>query len=184
MTELNHRIAAGWARFHSLKAELTGKFYNVGCRIKLFQAAITTTVLYGCATWALTKKMCEALETTRRKMLRYVLRVFRRRDETWVEYLQRSAREVKKCDEHFGLTSWTYAYKSSKWKFAGQLARRTDHRWSALVCTWKPPAYKRAVGRPLTRWVDDIATYAGGDWDSLAMDEARWKEHEAGFCMN
>ena len=184
MAELNHRIAAGWARFHSLKGELTGKFYNLSCRIKLFRAAIATTVLYGCATWALTKKMCEALETTRRKMMRYVLRVFRRREETWVEYLQRSAREVKKCDERFGLTSWTYAYRLSKWKFAGQLARRTDRRWSSLICTWKPLAYKRSVGRPLTRWVDDITTYCGGDWDSLAMDEKRWSEHRAGFCTS
>ena len=176
-TEFKHRVAAGWARFRTSKQELTGKDYNIGCRLRLFQAAITTTVLYGACTWALTKKMSDELDITRRKMLRYVLRIFRKKDESWVDYLHRAARGIERCDKAHGLQSWTDTYRMRKWRFAGQLARHHDSRWSSLVCIWAPSTYRRHVGRPTTRWEDDIVRYAGGGWASLAQDEDAWTPH-------
>ena len=142
---------------------------------------MTTTVLYGACTWALTKKMSDELDITRRKMLRYVLRIFRKKDESWVDYLHRAARGIERCDKAHGLQSWTDTYRMRKWRFAGQLARHHDSRWSSLMCIWAPSTYRRHVGRPTTRWEDDIVRYAGGGWASLAQDEDAWTAHCAGF---
>ncbi|CAH2235424.1 jg13282 [Pararge aegeria aegeria] len=43
-----------------------------------------------------------------------------------------------------------------KWKWAGHIARRTDGRWGSKVLEWRPRTGKRSVGRPPTRWTDDI----------------------------
>ncbi|KAI8421195.1 hypothetical protein MSG28_008264 [Choristoneura fumiferana] len=44
-----------------------------------------------------------------------------------------------------------------KWKWAGHIARRTDNRWGTKVLEWRPRTGRRSVGRPPTRWTDDIA---------------------------
>ncbi|CAH2228318.1 jg3885 [Pararge aegeria aegeria] len=48
-----------------------------------------------------------------------------------------------------------------KWQWAGHIARRTDGRWGLKVLEWRPRTGKRSVGRPPTRWIDDIRRVAG-----------------------
>jgi len=185
--ELRSRIAAGWSKFHAMKTELIGSSYHVSCRIRYFDAAITATVLYGCCTWALTRAMIRELDVARRKMLRYVLRIFRRRskqttdvvyEEEWADYLKRAARTIEKYDDAYGLETWSHTFKRRKWNFAGRLARANDQRWSHLILDWVPDGANRSVGRPLTRWEDDLVSYAGGNWMGLAL---LWCAHSNGF---
>jgi hypothetical protein len=48
-----------------------------------------------------------------------------------------------------------------KWQWAGHIARRTDGRWGGKVLEWRPRAGRRSVGRPPTRWTDDLVRVAG-----------------------
>ena len=79
--ELRQRIRAGWAKFMEYRQELTGKYYSLNSRLKLFDAVITPTVLYGSECWTTTKHLEDVLRTTQRKMLRMVLGRGRRRVE-------------------------------------------------------------------------------------------------------
>ncbi|CAH2237936.1 jg4630 [Pararge aegeria aegeria] len=56
-----------------------------------------------------------------------------------------------------------------KWQWAGHIVRRRDGRWGPKVLEWQPRNGKRSVGRPPTRWTDDIKRVAGsrGIWNSL-----------------
>lgn len=45
-TEVENRISQACKRFHSLKAELTGRRYSLNDRLHLFHGTITPTVLY------------------------------------------------------------------------------------------------------------------------------------------
>ncbi|CAH2234472.1 jg1614 [Pararge aegeria aegeria] len=45
---------------------------------------------------------------------------------------------------------------------AKHIARRTDGRWGLKVLEWRLRTGKRSVGRPPTRWTDDIRRVAGG----------------------
>lgn len=186
-TELYNRIAAGWAKFQNFKRELTEKEYSLGSRLRLFEAVVSTTVLYGACTWAMTRGMAEHLDIARRKMLRYVLRIFRFTTgqlEPWAEFLQRCARTIQRTAATFGLVPWSLQPRACKWTFAGELVRRTDQRWSQVVLSWVPYNGQRHVGRPLTRWSDDIAAYAGDNWQSLAMSAENWRAHCSGFIYN
>ena len=55
--ELRQRIRGGWAKFMEHKQELTGKHYSLNSRLKLFDAVITPTVLYGAECWTTTKHL-------------------------------------------------------------------------------------------------------------------------------
>ena len=79
--ELHNRIAAGWARFHQLRYELTNKRFPLHSRLRLFNGTVTPSVLYGCSSWTLTKEMLLILRRVQRKMLRLVTGVPRRRNE-------------------------------------------------------------------------------------------------------
>ncbi|CAH2235024.1 jg1294 [Pararge aegeria aegeria] len=57
-----------------------------------------------------------------------------------------------------------------KWQWAGHIARRTDGRWGSKVLEWRPRTGKRSVGRPPTRWTEDIRRVAGSRWRQAAQD--------------
>ena len=46
--------------------------------------------------------------------------------------------------------------KTSKWKWAGHVARMSNGRWSKRDSEWTPVDRKRARGRPKRRWKDKL----------------------------
>ena len=85
-TELDNRTAAAWRKFWVLKQELTSKHYRLNDRIRLFEGAVTPTLLYGSATWTLTKGMENQIRRTQRRMLRMILGAPRRQQCTTQTY--------------------------------------------------------------------------------------------------
>jgi hypothetical protein len=61
-----------------------------------------------------------------------------------------------------------------KWQWAGHIARRTDGRW-LKVLEWRPHTGRRSVGRPPTRWIDDLVKVAGSHWMRAAQDRTSWR---------
>ncbi|CAH2241367.1 jg15566 [Pararge aegeria aegeria] len=57
-----------------------------------------------------------------------------------------------------------------KWQWAGHIVRSTDGRWGLKVLKWRPRTGKRSVGRPRTRWTDDIRRVAGSRLKHVAQD--------------
>ena len=122
-------------------------------------------------------------------MLRYVFRLHRRTsadvDEDWVEYMQRSARSIERLSEELGIVDWIETHRRRKWRFACRLATVEDGRWSKLVLNWLPRnCFGRKMGRPCTRWADQIVSLAGGGCRSLARnDSATWEVAEDVFAI-
>ena len=72
-TEIDNRIDNAWRKFHTLKAELCNKYYSLRHRLRLFDAVVTPTVLYGAGTWTMTQELEHKLRKTQRQMLRHML---------------------------------------------------------------------------------------------------------------
>ena len=72
-TELDHRISKTWDKFMMMKGELCSKHYRLQDRLRLFQATVSATVLYGSGSWTLTARLEEQLRTTQRRMLRWMM---------------------------------------------------------------------------------------------------------------
>ncbi|CAH2238963.1 jg19287 [Pararge aegeria aegeria] len=61
-----------------------------------------------------------------------------------------------------------------KWQWAGHIVRRKDERWDPKVLEWQPRTGKRTVGRPPTRWTDDIKRVAGSRWIQATQNGGIW----------
>ena len=71
--EFDHRLGAAWRSFMARKCELCNKRYRLRDRLKLFEATVTKSVLYGSECWTMTTTMKRRLATTQRKMLRWMV---------------------------------------------------------------------------------------------------------------
>ncbi|KAI8427201.1 hypothetical protein MSG28_014804 [Choristoneura fumiferana] len=100
---------------------------------------------YGAETWSLTVGLLERLKVTQRAMERAMLGVSLRDRIRNTEIRRRTK-----------VTDIAGKICKLKWQWAGHIARRTDNRWGRKVLEWRPRTGRRSVGRPPTRWTDDI----------------------------
>ena len=142
-------------------------------RLQLFDAVVTPRACFAAATWTMTERLEKRLRGTQRKMLRFM--VCRRRcpeKEDWVAYVRRSTHDMLRIMETHGLKDWVQVQRLRKWRFARATASRTDGRWSTRILNWKPIQHGgRSVGRPATRWGDDLERLLGEDWVHTAATD-------------
>ena len=51
-----------------------------------------------------------------------------------------------------------------KWRWAGQVDRMRDNRWTKRCTAWQPREGGRNRGRPARRWRGDVEVTAGKTW--------------------
>ena len=158
--EIDHRISQGWAVSGKFKHELCCKHYPLKQRIKLFDATVSATVLYGSGAWTMTKDREQKLKTNMRKMLRELLGCPRKvqedgqMTETWVEWIARATHTVEEAMQSLGLKGWVEAQRLRKEQLADRIHCTSGNRWSKRVLHWQPEGGFRRVGRPRTKWSD------------------------------
>jgi hypothetical protein len=183
--EVDHRVDAGWAVFGKFRSEFCGRYVCLRTKIRLFEAIVTLTVLYGCCAWTMTKELEAQLQCARRRMLRLLFPWSRKRHtnesgaeelEPWVEWIQTVTRKIEKYMASLHIEDWVTLQRRQKFRFAGKLARCTDQRWARILLAWQPSReFGRRIRRPVRRWDDDIVLLVGGGWQSRASDLSFWK---------
>ena len=185
---LNHRIAAAWASFSSHRKELTNKRYPLKCRLRLFDATVTATVLYSCESWTLKLDQQRRLRKVQRCMLRMIIGSKRHTKppsqssssdseigiadvddpdpvmEPWPEYLKRTARLTEEKLQDVGLNEWADQWRRRQWKYAGKLCSQQEHTWAFKLLKCEPFIHSakhgsRAQSRPKKRWREDIDSF-------------------------
>ena len=107
------------------------------------------------------------------------------KEESWVEWIQRTTGVALKEAEKAKVPDWVLEQRRRKWQWAGHLMRRTDSRWSTTTLLWTPVGGQRRVGHPPTRWTDSIEAmlnHCGEKWAALASDRNAWAEKAARFA--
>lgn len=69
-----------------------------------------------------------------------------------------------------------------KWRWAGHVAR-DNTKWTKEVMQWRPWEHKRSIGRPQTRWRDDLQKIAGKNWMLAAQNRQTWKQMEEAYVQ-
>ncbi|KAL0852521.1 hypothetical protein ABMA27_017001 [Loxostege sticticalis] len=161
--EVNRRIQLGWAAFGKLRDIFSSKIPQC-LKTKVFDQCVLPVMTYGTETWSLTMGIIRKLKVTQRAMERAMLGVSLR-DRIRNEEIRRRTK----------VTDIARRIANLKWQWAGHIARRTDGRWGRKVLEWRPRAGRRSVGRPPTRWTDDLVKVAGGAWMRAAQDRILWK---------
>ncbi len=76
-----------------------------------------------------------------------------------------------------------YVAEKLKWSYAGHITRREEGRWEKKVLEWTPRKGKRRVGRPSTRWHDEIKSNNGIAWGRDARVRSRWKKFGEAYAQ-
>jgi hypothetical protein len=170
--EVESRIAAAWRKFHANRDVLCNSHYPLKQRVKLFDAIITPTALYGSASWVMTQELESCLKKAQRRMLRSIYQRPRRcyysdnltdSDESarisvapekgdeelepWVDWIRRVTHEIEENLERAGLEDWVLTQRRRKFRWAGHVCRRDDGRWSTRLLMWQPEAGPRQGGK-------------------------------------
>ena len=184
--ELDHLLGRAWAKFGVYRKELTNKNYPLKQRMRLFNAVITPSVLYGCCSWVMTKTRAQRLRTTQRKMLRSILGKGRKS----IEMSDQSS-----TMDSVGVPDWVEEQQRRKWRWCGHVCRRLDGRWPTKLLNFVPTSGRRSQAHPKARWTDDIAMFLakaygkndaslGGSFEECshsAMDRGIWSNLESDF---
>ncbi|CAH2270012.1 jg1963 [Pararge aegeria aegeria] len=114
--------------------------------------------------WTLTARLIHKLQVAQRAMERAMLGISWR-DKIHNEVIRQRTKVTDKA----------FRVSILKWQWAGHVCRRTDGRWSRKVLEWRPRVGKRSLGRPPTRWSDDLRKVAGIDWVRKAQNRKSWR---------
>ena len=157
--ELKNRLAMGWAAFFKLKGALCNRQIPIKDRIALFEASVSPCVLYACGSWTMTTDMLQKLRSTRRRMLRWMIKPARKMDEEWPHYIQRATHICEDLAFWHGSNDWATLQQKRKCNLAAKCSLSLDGRWSNRLLHWKPwfrCMPWRSVGHPVKRWADDF----------------------------
>ncbi len=187
--ELSNRVAVAWGAFSRHKQELTDRRHKIKDRLKLFDAVITSTMLYGCESWTLRVDQRRQLQSVQRKMLRMVLNAKRwtvsadssnepsggdeteSKDESetqvlepWPDFLKRTVKWTEEQLEKAGVDEWIAIWRARKWRWAAKVAAVDNQKWSAVATWWQPLLHSscqrgRRQARPKKRWEQDFIDY-------------------------
>ena len=83
MTEINHRIKAGWYKFGQHKQVLCNRNIDIRLRLNFFDAVVTPTILYGLALLLWSASSLQKVKVLQRKILRKIVGWVRLPIETW-----------------------------------------------------------------------------------------------------
>ena len=150
-----------WACFTLHGKELKNRRYPLKRRLKLFEATVTATALYGSEAWTLKDDQQRRLRTTHRKMLRAILGAKRKvindngssdeseteggEDESnevslepWPDFVRRTTSLAEGFLAATKLEDWLTTWRRKKWKWAGKLESTQVHKWSHKAFCWSP----------------------------------------------
>ena len=161
--ELQNRVKAGWAKFTSLKQELTSKAYALKSRLRLFEAVVTPTVLYGAGAWSLTKRDECLIQKTQRHMLRLILGSKRKHVESSrnldcddvnsnPDEYQLSVDEVSDENEEGMLETWVEWIRRTTREAEGHLENTGIEKWITQIRRQKWRCAQRHATLDPDRW--------------------------------
>ena len=182
-----------------------GHFSNrnvpTGLRLKLFDAVVTPTVLYGMAALPLTAAQLQRLDAVQRRMLRNIAGWVRLDGEPWDETMRRMRARLAAALRQHPVGGWTESLCQRRWDHAWHVAHRPSC-WPMRTACWHPGAFRdpaavvmpcRSRGRPLTRWDDTLSSFSrhalrGASWQEAAAQRthAEWsvlRDDYVQYCM-
>ena len=191
-TELKNRFSQAWAKYSKHRGTLINKLVPVKLRLRLFDATVSPTVLYGLSVLPLTRAQLDKLDALQRRMLRNIVGWVRVDEEPWRDTMARMNARVARALEQHTVECWSSRLLRRQWRLGLQIAQMGPRSWPLRVIKWQPsvvvdpaagPVAHRNRGRPPTRWDDRLQHFSdvqsrvpGRPWYEVALaDAGMWK---------
>ena len=192
--EVKTRIKIAWGKFHQIWPLLKHRDSSLHQRLRLFNAVVGRSLLWGSESWTLTVAEKQQLRGVERSMLRRFAGPRRGPGEDWLVWIKRATKLAVDAAEQAGVQSWVHQHLCAKWNWAGHVARMESYRedsWAFRTTFWRGSAW-RAENKPGSalhslrplrprpgrwlRWEDEIAHYVEncgqGNWREAARDKS------------
>jgi hypothetical protein len=134
------RVQKAKASFASLSQIWKSSVYGQMTKLRLFNAIVKSTLLWGCESWAMNKKCEKRLQVFQMRCLRRILRIFYPNLVSNVEVLRRA-----------GQRDIILEIVERKWRWIGHIQRKDDPHLTKEAFTWSREG-RRKRGRPRTTW--------------------------------
>lgn len=166
--EIDRRIAIARGMFASLKEIWKSGNVSIRTKLRIVETCVFSTLLYACETWTVKKRDKDRLEAFEMECYRKMLRI---------SWRQRVRNDVIR--NQLGKQKSIYEkVRERKLGLFGHICRMTDDRLIKKVLMRKRD-WKRKVGRPAMKWMDNITEWTGvGTLSSIKMAKDRkgfWK---------
>ena len=163
-------MAKAWKKFYANQKQLCDKQYRLGCRLKLFDAVVTATALYGSGCWTMTAAREAKLRSTQRRMLRKVLGMRRRKaaaredrvEESSISSSNSSRREEEGDEEEDEDEESGESFIDWMRRTAGVMRDVADQ---GRVSDWAMEQRRRKW-----RWAGHVARRKDGRWTTWMLD--------------
>ena len=167
--DVNSRISLAWLAFSKLRPILKASRPTVKFKMRLFNAACVSVLLYGCETWVLSEELMKKLDVFARTSYRIMLGIRQsedhiRNDELYKMCSQRPIREL---------------VRERQLKFIGHCLRLNQEEPANIYALYKSEVGQNPVGRPKETYLDQISRYVTADKRSkLTVDEIAKKARD------
>ena len=167
--DIDTRLTKAWTTIDKLsiirKSDLTDKMKR-----SFFQAVVVSTLLYGCTTWTLTKRLEKKLDGNYTRMLRSILNKSRRQHPT-------------RHQLYGHLPPITKTIQVRRTRHAGHCWRSRDELISDVLL-WTPTYGRAKAGRAARIYIQQLCEDKGcspEDLPEVMNDRERWRERVRGI---
>ena len=168
--EIERRIQAANKCYYGLTKHFKSRLITKNTKVMLYKTLLRPVLTYGSESWVVNKTDERRLAVFERKILR---RIYGPVEEngTWRRRHNRELYTELRDAPVMDLVNL------NRLRWAGHLRRMEQHRipFRVLSCL---PVGKRKVGRPKSRWVDQIGKTARHlgveDWWNVALERNQW----------
>jgi hypothetical protein len=144
-------------------------------KIKIYRTVIVPVVLYGCETLSLTLREEHRLRDFENRVLRRIFGPKSEENGSWIKL------HNDELHSPYSSPNIVRGIKSRRMRWAGHVARMRARRIVYRVLVGRPEV-KRPLGRPRSRWEDNIKLdlrekgIDGANWIKLAQDIVQWRD--------
>ena len=168
--DIEARIALAWGAFHKLEKILTSRHVGVMLRVRFFNAACVSILLYGCESWLVTKSLSIKLDVFARKCYRRMIGVVQSEDRM----------TNKDLYDRVQSAPISTLIRHRQMSFTGHCLRMNQDEPANIymLYTSNVRASNRR-GRPRMSYLDQMSTYMGYDRKSITAEDVRREATEA-----
>ena len=161
MIEVAHRIQCGWQKFGRHANTLCNKNVSIKLRLKLFDAAVTPSVLFGLHVLPISKNSMDKIIGCQNKMFRKIVGWTWSSEGNWETVMKSMKVKVMSAMEQHYVRPWNTRIETMRTKNSSRLRSMDQTRWEQLCLQWDPKKVEdysqeyvahRTRGRPRLRW--------------------------------
>jgi hypothetical protein len=171
--EIRERIAEGNKAFCANKTLFKSNLVSRKSKLKLYWSVIRQIVVYGCETWVLKESIIQRLSVFERKILRKIFGPTKEDNGIW---RTKTNMELDELIKHRNIINYV---KAQRFSWFGHENRMPESSIVKKIYKWKPFT-SRPVGRPKSRWEDDIRNDLKKTklikWAEQVQDRLKWKD--------